>query len=103
MIDFKYKPDGDVLKAFMKDDTFFRGVRGPVGSGKSVGCCVEVFRRAKADGLLFVIPTHSLEQPLLKLGLIGFQKMIGASLLGLCRTPITLKRVTWILKLSSLL
>ena len=46
MIDFKYKPDGDVLKAFMKDDTFFRGVRGPVGSGKSVGCCVEVFRRA---------------------------------------------------------
>ena len=46
MIDFKYKPDGEVLKTFMKDDTFFRGIRGPVGSGKSVGCCVEVFRRA---------------------------------------------------------
>ena len=46
MIDFKYKPDGEVLKHFMKDDTFFRGIRGPVGSGKSVGCCVEVFRRA---------------------------------------------------------
>ena len=46
MTDFKYKPDGDVLKAFMKDDVFFRGIRGPVGSGKSVGCCVEVFRRA---------------------------------------------------------
>lgn len=30
----------------MKDDTFFRGIRGPVGSGKSVACCVEVFRRA---------------------------------------------------------
>jgi len=30
----------------MKDDTFFRGIRGPVGSGKSVGCCIEVFRRA---------------------------------------------------------
>ena len=30
----------------MKDDTFFRGIRGPVGSGKSVGCCVEVFRRS---------------------------------------------------------
>jgi len=44
--DFKYKPDGDVLKGFMKDDSFFRGIRGPVGSGKSVGCCVEVFRRA---------------------------------------------------------
>jgi len=46
MIDFKYKPDGEVLKEFMKNDTFFRGIRGPVGSGKSVGCCVEVFRRA---------------------------------------------------------
>ena len=49
MVDFKYKPDGDVLKTFMKDDTFFRGIRGPVGSGKSVGCCIEVFRRALAQ------------------------------------------------------
>lgn len=46
MINFKYKPDGEVLKSFMKDSTFFRGIRGPVGSGKSVGCCIEVFRRA---------------------------------------------------------
>ena len=46
MVDFKYKPDGQVLKDFMKDETFFRGIRGPVGSGKSVGCCIEVFRRA---------------------------------------------------------
>ena len=46
MVDFKYAPDGQVLKSFMKDNTFFRGIRGPVGSGKSVGCCVEVFRRA---------------------------------------------------------
>ena len=46
MTDFNYKPDGDVLKKFMKDDSFFRGIRGPVGSGKSVGCCVELFRRA---------------------------------------------------------
>ena len=43
---FSYKPDGDTLKAFMKDDTFFRALRGPVGSGKSVCCCVEIFRRA---------------------------------------------------------
>ena len=49
MVDFKYKPDGEVLKTFMKDDTFFRGVRGPVGSGKSVACCIEVFRRALAQ------------------------------------------------------
>ena len=46
MIEFKYKPDGQILKKFMKDNTFFRGIRGPVGSGKSVGCCVEIFRRA---------------------------------------------------------
>ena len=49
MVDFKYKPDGETLKAFMKDNTFFRGIRGPVGSGKSVGCCIEVFRRALAQ------------------------------------------------------
>ena len=30
----------------MKDNDFFRGIRGPVGSGKSVGSAVEVFRRA---------------------------------------------------------
>ena len=40
----------------MKDESFFRGLRGPVGSGKSVCCCVEVFRRAisqekNADGI----------------------------------------------------
>ena len=46
MIDFKYKPDGEIIKTFMKDDTFFRGIRGPVGSGKSVCCCIEVFRRS---------------------------------------------------------
>ncbi len=30
----------------MKDASFFRALRGPVGSGKSVCCCVELFRRA---------------------------------------------------------
>lgn len=70
MVDFKYKPDGEIIKSFMKDDTFFRGIRGPVGSGKSVCCCVEVFvapcsrkkplmEYAKVDGLLFVIPIRS--------------------------------------------
>ena len=46
MAEFTYKPDGDVLKKFMKGKSFFRGIRGPVGSGKSVACCVEVFRRS---------------------------------------------------------
>jgi len=31
------------------DDSFFRGIRGPIGSGKSVGGCVEVFKRACAQ------------------------------------------------------
>lgn len=42
-----YKPDGAILKAFMKSDAFFRGIRGPVGSGKSVACCAEIMRRAQ--------------------------------------------------------
>lgn len=46
MIELKYTPDGEVIKKFMKDDSFFRGLRGPVGSGKSVACCIELFRRA---------------------------------------------------------
>jgi hypothetical protein len=91
LTNFKYKPDGEVLKAFMKDDVFFRGIRGPVGSGKSVGCCVEVFRRAlqqeqnkagvfaAAAGLSSETPTLSLEQLLLRLGLTGFLRMIGVS------------------------
>ena len=46
MSDFNYKPYGEVLKTFMKANDFFRGIRGPVGSGKSVACCIEIFRRA---------------------------------------------------------
>lgn len=45
-INFNYKPEGQTLKTFMKSDDFFRGLRGPVGSGKSVSCCIEIFRRA---------------------------------------------------------
>lgn len=35
-----------VLESFADDNSFIRGVRGPVGSGKSSGCCVEIYRRA---------------------------------------------------------
>jgi hypothetical protein len=44
-----FKPDGNVIKQFMKDESFFRGLRGPVGSGKSVSCCIEILRRALAQ------------------------------------------------------
>lgn len=43
--DFNYKPGGEVLKEFLLDHSFFRGIRGPVGSGTSSACCVEIFRR----------------------------------------------------------
>ena len=46
MAQLNYKPDGITLKNFLKNDNFFRGVRGPVGSGKSVACCIEIFKRA---------------------------------------------------------
>jgi hypothetical protein len=46
MPELNFKPDGKVLQAFMRSNKFVRGIRGPVGSGKSVGCCVEIFRRA---------------------------------------------------------
>ena len=45
-MDFNYKPGGDVLLRFMRDDSFIRGIMGPVGSGTSSACCAEIFRRA---------------------------------------------------------
>lgn len=35
------------LAKFHKSDAFVRGIRGPIGSGKSTGCCWEIFRRAQ--------------------------------------------------------
>ena len=49
MAHFEYKADGDTAIAFLKSEAFVRGLRGPVGSGKSVACCVELFRRAVAQ------------------------------------------------------
>jgi hypothetical protein len=46
MVDITYKPSGVVAKNFLKSEKFVRGIRGPVGSGKSVACCIEIFRRA---------------------------------------------------------
>jgi hypothetical protein len=41
-----YKPAGPVSKAFMMDDSFFRGIMEPFGSGKSTVFIVEILRRA---------------------------------------------------------
>jgi hypothetical protein len=37
------------LARFHADDSMFRGIMGPIGSGKSVGCALEVFLRAAAQ------------------------------------------------------
>lgn len=41
-----YYPPGDVGEAFLKSDAFIRGIRGPIGSGKSALCVAEIVRRA---------------------------------------------------------
>ena len=46
MAELEYKPSGVTAKNFMLSNKFVRGLRGPVGSGKSVACCIEIFRRA---------------------------------------------------------
>lgn len=41
-----YHPPGLVAAAFHNDNSFVRGLMGPVGSGKSSSCCVEIVMRA---------------------------------------------------------
>ena len=50
-----YEPSKTILE-FMRSDARVRGIMGPVGSGKSVGCVIELYRRAieqypNSDGL----------------------------------------------------
>lgn len=49
MPDIHYAPPGPVARAFMLDDSFFRGLMGPFGSGKSTACIMEILRRARAQ------------------------------------------------------
>lgn len=42
-----YAPPGPVARAFLRSDAFVRGLRGPIGSGKSTACVVEILRRAR--------------------------------------------------------
>jgi hypothetical protein len=41
-----YDPPGPQAAAFHQDDSFVRGLMGPVGSGKSSACCIEILYRA---------------------------------------------------------
>ena len=45
MTDFVYTPGGATLKRFLRSNAFVRGIRGPIGSGKSVTCAIELLRR----------------------------------------------------------
>lgn len=40
----RYQPPGPVAAAFHNSKAFVRGIKGPVGSGKSSTCCVEIMR-----------------------------------------------------------
>ena len=69
-LDFSKSP---TVWKFLNDNSFVRGMIGPVGSGKSYACCAEIFKRAvqqkpsKRDGIKysrFVIVRNS--YPMLK-------------------------------------
>lgn len=47
-LDLAYRPPGAVLDAFLASDAFVRGIRGPIGSGKSTACAIEIVRRTAA-------------------------------------------------------
>lgn len=42
----KYSPDGKTLERFFQSRAFVRGLMGPLGSGKSTACVIEILRRA---------------------------------------------------------
>lgn len=42
----EYRPPGPVAKEFLESPAFFRGIMGPLGSGKSTACVLEILSRA---------------------------------------------------------
>lgn len=48
---FEYFPPGPVSSSFMQSDAFIRGIRGPVGSGKSTACIMDMLRTANMQPL----------------------------------------------------
>ena len=46
MDDLYYRAAGPVIEQFHYDNSFVRGIRGPVGSSKTVSCCFEIFNKA---------------------------------------------------------
>ena len=42
-----YKPPGPVALSFLNSNAFFRGLMGPIGSGKSTACIIEILKRSQ--------------------------------------------------------
>jgi hypothetical protein len=47
----RYAPAGATLKAFHESPAFVRAIMGPIGSGKSTACVIEILRRAAMQQL----------------------------------------------------
>ncbi len=45
-VNITYTPSGPVSKAFLESSSFVRGIMGPLGSGKSVACTMEILLRS---------------------------------------------------------
>jgi hypothetical protein len=48
-LDVEYQAAGPVCDQFLQSEAFVRGIRGPIGSGKSTACCFEILRRSMAQ------------------------------------------------------
>jgi len=48
-MDLTWVPPGPVSKQFMESGAFVRGIMGPLGSGKSTCCTIEILRRSQAQ------------------------------------------------------
>jgi hypothetical protein len=42
----EYEPAGIVVKEFLESNDFVRGIMGPIGSGKSTGCVIDILKRS---------------------------------------------------------
>jgi hypothetical protein len=49
MTTISYTPSGPVSRAFLESKAFVRSILGPIGSGKSVTCCMDVMMHALAQ------------------------------------------------------
>lgn len=45
--EYVYTPPGPVAAKFLNSEAFIRGIRGPIGSGKSTACVMEILARSK--------------------------------------------------------